>query len=136
MNVATISGNLVRDIELKYVPSGTAVAKGTLAVKGSYKDKKTGEYPTNFINFIVWSKPAEILCDFTKKGDKLVLSGEIVTGSYDKQDGTKVYTTEINVNSFDLPPKSPNGNQQPTQNEEPFSNDGPGIDEDPDGLPF
>ena len=131
MNVATISGNLGKEIELRYSPSGVAVAKGTLAVKGSYKDKTTGDYPTHWINFVAFSKPAEILSNYTKKGDKLVLSGEIVTGSYEKSDGQKVYTTEINVNNFDLPPKSGNG----TPTNEPLSNEGP-IDVSDDSLPF
>ncbi|HLG26738.1 MAG TPA: single-stranded DNA-binding protein [Paenisporosarcina sp.] len=128
MNVATISGNLGKEIELRYTPSGKAVAKGSLAVKGSYKDS-SGEYPTNWINFIAWGKVAEILTNFTKKGDKLVLSGEIITGSYEK-DGKKVYTTEININSFDLPPKSSGASNESAYT--PVTED----EEDPDGLPF
>ncbi|HLG27662.1 MAG TPA: single-stranded DNA-binding protein [Paenisporosarcina sp.] len=130
MNVATISGNLGKEIELRYTPSGKAVAKGSLAVKGSYKDS-SGEYPTNWINFIAWGKVAEIISNFTKKGDKLVLSGEIITGSYEKSDGQKVYTTEINVNSFDLPPKS-SGASNESSAYTPATED----EEDPDGLPF
>lgn len=131
MNVATISGNLGKEIELRYSPSGVAVAKGTLAVKGSYKDKNTNEYPTHWINFVAFSKAAEILSNYSKKGDKLVLSGEIVTGSYEK-DGKKVYTTEINVNSFDLPPKSSG-----TSNESTYTpiEEGP-IEVDDSDLPF
>lgn len=130
MNVATISGNLGKEIELRYTPSGKAVAKGSLAVKGSYKDS-SGEYPTNWINFIAWGKVAEILSSYTQKGDKLVLSGEIITGSYEK-DGKKVYTFEINVNGFDLPPKSTASGQSNNNSTE---NSGP-IEIDDGSLPF
>ena len=126
MNVATISGNLGKEIELRYSPSGVAVAKGTLADRGSYKDKTTNEYPTHWINFVAFSKTAEILTNFTSKGDKLVLSGEIVTGSYEK-DGKKVYTTEINVNNFDLPPKSSNNNNESAPQQQNYTR----VDEDP-----
>lgn len=142
MNIATISGNLGKDIELRYTPSGKAVAKGTLAVKGSYKDQ-SGEYPTHWINFQAWGKVAEILSNYSKKGDKLVLSGEIVTGSYDKQDGSKVYTTEINVNSFDLPPKASNSQPSSPQqqnytrvDEDPFASGSGPIEVKDDDLPF
>lgn len=108
MNVATVTGNLGKDIELVITSSGVTVGKGTLAVKGSFKDKKTGEYPTNWINFVAFGKVAEILSNYSKKGDKLGITGEIQTGSYENSNGQKVYTYEINVNGFDLPPKSNN----------------------------
>lgn len=143
MNVATISGNLGREIELRYSPSGTAVAKGTLAVKGSYKDKNTGEYPTNWINFVAFGKVAEILSNYSKKGDKLGITGEIQTGSYDNKEGQKVYTYEINVNGFDLPPKTAgssqsasNGNNYTRIEEDPFASGSGPIEISDDDLPF
>lgn len=140
MNVATITGNLGKDIELKYTPAGKAVAKGTLAVKCSYKNS-SGEYPTNWINFIAWGKVAEILSNYSQKGDKLGITGEIQTGSYDKQDGTKVYTFEINVNGFDLPPKTSNTQPNTQQNntrvdEDPFSSGSGPIEVSESDLPF
>lgn len=151
MNIVAISGNLGRDMELRYSPSGTAIAKGTLAVKGSMKDGD--EYKTNWINILAFGKRAEALCNYTKKGDRLAVSGEISTGSYENSEGKRVYTSEILINNFDLPPKqdgqannAPQQNQQtnstPNQqnytrvDQDPFSSGSGPIEVSDDDLPF
>lgn len=154
MNVVALTGNMGKDFELRYSPSGTAVAKGTLAVKGSMKEQNSDEYKTNWIMLLAFGKRAETLCNYVKKGDRLSVSGEISTGSYEGQDGKRVYTTEILINSFDLPPRSESGqannqqqNQQHSQttnnqqnytrvDEDPFSNSSGPIEVSDDDLPF
>ena len=91
-NHVNLIGRLVRDLELKYLPNGKAVGNFTIAVDRGYGDKKE----TDFIKCIAWEKTAENMANFTKKGSLVMVDGSIKTGSYDKE-GTKVYTTDIQV---------------------------------------
>ena len=102
MNNAVIIGRLVKDVELRYLPTGnnTAVAKFTLAVDRQLSKEKRTEMesrnqPTaDFINITVWGKQAENCYEYLAKGRLVAISGKIQTGSYDK-DGKRVYTTEV-----------------------------------------
>lgn len=102
MNSCVLIGRLVKDPELKFIPStGTGVTKMTLAVdKDLYGDKKQqaisqGKPTADFINITVFGKMAESCANYLAKGSQCAVHGRISTGSYEKQDGTKVYTTEI-----------------------------------------
>ena len=95
-------GRLTKDIELKFAPSnGKAIAKFTVAVNRDYKNAN-GEYEADFINCLAFDKRAEVLSQYVKKGQLIGIRGRIQTGSYDTQDGTKRYTTEILVEGFDF----------------------------------
>ncbi len=89
-NKAILVGRATKDFELKATQSGKQLTRFTLAVTG-YNDS------TNFITCIAWGKTAEFLCNYCGKGDLILVEGEITTGSYEKQDGTKVFTTDISV---------------------------------------
>lgn len=90
-------GRLTKDIELKYVQgSGKAIAKFTVAINREYKNA-LGGYDADFINCLAFDKRAELIAKHFKKGSQIALKGRIQTGSYDAQDGTKRYTTEILV---------------------------------------
>ena len=102
MNNVTLIGNLGKDNDLKFSQSGNAVVNQSLAVKRSFKDKQSGEYITDWINLVLFGKTAENFANFTKKGSKVGIEGRIQTGSYDNKQGTKVYTTDVIVNSFHL----------------------------------
>lgn len=102
MNLAILSGRLVRDVELKFVPSsGMAIASFTMAVdKDLYGDKKQeavnqGKPTADFIQVKVFNKQAENCANFLSKGSKCLVTGRINTGNYTKDDGTKVYTTDV-----------------------------------------
>lgn len=102
-------GRLTRDAELRYIPgSGQAVANFTLAVdkKLSKENKQKMEAqnkPTaDFINCVAWGQLAENLCKFTEKGLLVGVNGAITTGSYEAKDGSKRYTTDINVASMEF----------------------------------
>ena len=58
MNIIALTGNATKDIELTYTQSGTAVGKGSIAVRRDFKNKQTGEYETDFINFTAFGKTA------------------------------------------------------------------------------
>lgn len=95
VNKAIIVGNLGKDPELKYTPSGTAVATFSVATSESWKDDKgTINERTEWHTVIAWRKLAEIVGEYLKKGKKVYIEGKIQTRSWDK-DGTKHYKTEI-----------------------------------------
>lgn len=101
MNVVTLIGRLTRDVELRYTPNGNAVGRFSLAVNRRVPNQN-GERTADFINCVVWNKPAETLAQYTKKGSLIGVQGRIQTGSYDNQQGQKVYTTDIVVENFDF----------------------------------
>lgn len=97
VNKVILIGNLGKDPEIKYTPSGTPVAKFTLATNERYKDK-SGEWQdrTEWHNIVAWQKLAEIVGEYLKKGSKAYIEGRLQTSSWeDKQSGEKKYRTEI-----------------------------------------
>lgn len=97
VNKVILIGNLGKDPEIKYTPSGTAVAKFSLATNERYKDK-SGEWQdrTEWHNIVAWQRLAEIVGEYVKKGNKLYIEGRLQTSSWeDKQSGEKKYRTEI-----------------------------------------
>jgi single-strand DNA-binding protein len=97
VNKVILVGNLGKDPEIKYTPSGTPVAKFSLATNERYKDKG-GEWQdrTEWHNIVAWQRLAEIIGEYVKKGSKLYIEGRLQTSSWeDKQSGEKKYRTEI-----------------------------------------
>lgn len=97
VNKVILIGNLGKDPEIKYTPSGTPVAKFTLATNERYKDK-AGEWQdrTEWHNVVAWQRLAEIVGEYLKKGSKAYIEGRLQTSSWeDKQSGEKKYRTEI-----------------------------------------
>lgn len=123
-------GRLTKDIELKYAAgNGKAIAKFTLAVNRDYKNAN-GEYEADFINCLAFDKRAEVLSQYVKKGQLVGIRGRIQTGTYDAQDGTKRYTTEILVEGFDLIGGN-QGNNNSNNNNNSGSNDSTWEDAEP-----
>jgi single-strand DNA-binding protein len=98
MNIAVITGRLGRDIDMRYTQSGTAVARFTLAVDRY----KKGEKDTDWINVTAFGSQAENANKFLHKGSKCGVVGSIKTGSYERQDGTKQYTSEVWANNIEF----------------------------------
>ena len=97
LNRVQLIGNLGKDPEIKYTPSGTAVAKLTIATNERFKDKG-GEWQdrTEWHNVVLWQRLAEIAGEYLKKGGKVYVEGRLQTRSWeDKQTGQKKYMTEI-----------------------------------------
>lgn len=104
VNKATLIGNVGKDPEVKFLPSGSAVANFTLATSERFKDKG-GEFQerTEWHNLVAYQRLAEIIRDYVKKGSKLYVEGRIQTRSWDdQQSGQKRYRTEIVVNDLVL----------------------------------
>lgn len=94
INKVFLIGRLTRDPEVKYFQGGTAVASFTLAVDRSFKSKD-GEKEADFIPIVAWRKTAELCEKYVFKGNMLAVVGRIQTRSYDAQDGSKRYVTEV-----------------------------------------
>lgn len=94
-------GNLTKEGELRSTESGKIIYSNSLAMRNDFKNKD-GEYDTEFINFSAWGTTAEYLKKYAKKGNKVLIEGRISTRSYDKQDGSKVYITEVIAEKVEL----------------------------------
>jgi len=103
MNDVSLVGRLTKDIELKYIPSGTAVAKFTLAVDRGLSSQKKKELETkgkptaDFIRIVVWDKQAEHCAEYLGKGRLVAVSGSIRTSSKKNDDGSMIYYTDVNA---------------------------------------
>ncbi len=97
VNKVILVGNLGKDPEVKYTPSGVPVAKFSIATNERFKDK-AGEWQdrTEWHNIVAWQRLAEIIGEYVKKGSKVYIEGKLQTSSWeDKQSGEKKYRTEI-----------------------------------------
>src|ERR1700729_1710914 len=104
VNKVILLGNVGKDPEVKFLPSGAAVANFSIATSDRYKDK-AGEWQerTEWHNVAAFARTAEIVRDYVKKGSKLYVEGRLTTRSWDDKDtGKKVYRTEIMVNDLVL----------------------------------
>ncbi|TQR21815.1 single-stranded DNA-binding protein [Psychrobacillus vulpis] len=147
INRVVLVGRLTKDPELRYTPSGVAMARFTLAVNRTFKSEN-GEQQADFINCVVWRKQAENTANFLKKGSLAGVEGRIQTGSYEGQDGKRVYTTDVVADSVQfLEPKNGQATKnnstgnQPQQNytrvdEDPFANSEGPVGVTDDDLPF
>jgi single-strand DNA-binding protein len=95
VNKVILVGNLGRDAETKFTPSGAAVTKFSVATTRSWKDQQTSEWKeeTNWTNVVVWRQ--ENLANYLLKGKQVYVEGRLQTRSYDDKEGKKVYTTEV-----------------------------------------
>ena len=94
MNKVNLIGRLTSDPELRYNSSNIAYTRFILAVNRPFTNSD-GERGADFISCVAWRKTAELICEHFKKGSEIGLSGRIQTGSYERTDGTKAYTTDI-----------------------------------------
>ncbi|ELY0461480.1 single-stranded DNA-binding protein [Listeria innocua] len=159
MNRVVLVGRLTKDPDLRYTPAGVAVATFTLAVNRPFKNAQ-GEQEADFIQCVVWRKPAENVANFLKKGSMAGVDGRVQTRNYEDSDGKRVFVTEVVAESVQfLDPKNNNvegttsnnyqnkanySNNNKTssyradtsQNSDSFANEGKPIDINEDDLPF
>lgn len=117
MNRVVLVGRLTKDPELRYTPSGAAVATFTLAVNRTFTNQQ-GEREADFINCVVWRKPAENVANFLKKGSLAGVDGRLQTRNYEGQDGKRVFITEVQAESVQFlePRNSNSGNRNENTN--------------------
>lgn len=121
MNQTQLIGRLTKDPELKYSPSGVPVVRFTLAVNREMKRDEA-----DFINCIAFNKVAESLANYQKKGSRIGVVGRIQTGSYENQQGQRIFTTDVIASNIEyLDTRSDNaGGSQNTSNYESNTNTG------------
>ena len=134
MNKVIIIGRNVKDIEIKTTPSGTSVAEFTIAVNRSFKNAN-GERESDFFNCIAFSKLAETISRYVKKGDQVGVEGRLQTRNYTNKDGKKVYVTEIIVENVEFLQSKKTEEQKPSEGVDPFNAKYEEVDPD-EGLPF
>lgn len=131
MNVFNGIGRLTEDVDLRYSKAGTAVARFTIAISRPFKNEN-GNYEADFIRCIAFGKRAETIAQYARKGQRIGITGSIMTGSYENNQGQKVYTTNVNVTGFtflESAQKTQKPKAQTTIDAEP-------IQIEDEGLPF
>lgn len=114
MNKVILIGNTTKDVELNTTNSGKNYARFTLAIK------RIGSEETDFINILAWNKLAENCHKFLKKGSKCAVIGKIQINSYETNDRTKKYTTDIVADEVEFLSAKQSNDLTPTDEETPF----------------
>lgn len=150
MNKAILIGRLTKDPEMRTTTTGLTVTSFTVAVSRPFAEAN-GERGTDFLNCVVWRKQAENVAKYCQKGSQVAVEGRIQTRSYDAQDGSKRYVTEIvcdNVTFLGSKSDSANRSFEPADmpvnndivttdiSEDPFKDFGNEITLSDDDLPF
>jgi len=132
VNMVILAGNLTRDIELSYTPSQVAVASFGIAVNKKYKDKET----TLFVDVVAFSKTAEAMSKYLKKGDPIFIQGELQFDSWTTNEGQKRSKHKVLVNSFQFIGGRKAAAQEPDEPQR-HQDDQPDYDPNsPDDIPF
>lgn len=98
MNRVILIGRLTKDPELRTIANGSATTSFTVAVNRTFTNQN-GEREADFINCVAWRKQAENIAKYCSKGSQVAVEGRLQTRSYDAQDGTKRYVTEVIADS-------------------------------------
>ena len=110
INNVVLTGRITRNLELKQTSNNNSSLNITLAVERTFKDQN-GQKQTDFISCKAFGKRAETIAQYCQKGDLIGITGSIQTGSYQKQDGSTVYTTDVMVDGLSFFPKPKQDNQ-------------------------
>ncbi len=163
INRVVLVGRLTKDVEVRKTQTGLSVASFTVACdRRVSKSQDNSQQTADFINCVAWRQSADFLGQYARKGAMVGVDGRLQTRSYDRQDGTKAYITEVvcdnvnlleskaqsaarasqpvdnSYNNYQQPsyqPQAPAYQPQPTV-EDAFSNEQPPLDISNDDLPF
>lgn len=111
MNKVVLSGRFTKDPEQRMMSNQTEFSRFSLACQSSFVNKN-GERETEFINCVAFGRTAETINRYCKKGAMIVAQGRIKNSSYDAQDGTKRYTTDVVIENFEFAGSAQNKNGQ------------------------
>lgn len=118
INRVVLVGRLTKDPELKHTQGGLAVVRFTLAVNRAFSNNQ-GEREADFIQCVAWRKQAENISNYLRKGSLAGVDGRIQTGSFEGQDGKRVYTTEVVADSTQFLEPRNNSQQGAQQTQQP-----------------
>lgn len=141
VNKVIIVGNLGKDPEVRYLPSGNAVANITVATSESWKDKTTGVLveQTEWHRVVFHGRLAEVVGEYLRKGSKVYIEGSLHTRKWqDKETGQDKYVTEIKASAMQMLDGKDNGGDQgeAPQQRTPQRQAAPVDDFDSDSIPF
>lgn len=117
-NRVELIGNLTRDPELRYTPSGTAVCTFSIATNRTYVSEGEKKEDVDFHRIVAWSKLAEVCNQWLKKGMKIFASGRLQNRNWEGQDGTQRQTTEIVLEDMVILTPKGSGGEEVTYNED------------------
>ena len=142
MNKAILIGNLASDPETRTTQSGIAQCSFRLAVQRRFANQQ-GVREADFLQIVCWRQTAELCARYLSKGRKVAVEGSIQTRSYDAQDGTKRYVTEVVADEVEFLGSREDGGMNRSRNEVPMppepsanANIGGFTEVDDDELPF
>lgn len=150
VNKVILVGNLGQDPEVKYTPSGTAIANISIATTESWKDKNTGEQQekTEWHRVVFFSRLAEIVGEYLKKGRQVYVEGRLQTRKWQDNNGNDRYMTEVVASEMQMlgnrqgdgaPPASrsePSAGSAPASRPGPDSRGAAGDEQFDDDIPF
>ncbi len=117
LNKVMVIGNLGRDPEMRYLPSGGAVATLAIATSESWKGRLSGEMveKTEWHRVVAFNRLAEVVRDYVRKGSKVYIEGKLRTNKWQDKQGNDRYTTEIIANDMQMLDSRNNAAQEPQQ---------------------
>ena len=133
INKVILVGNVGRDVDFRALPSGTHLAKFSLATTDRRSKDENGNPRTEWHNIVAWGKLAEICDQYVTKGKLLYIEGQIRTRTYE-QDGQKKWFTEIHAEKMEmLGGRGESGGGAPRED---YGNVGQSFPDDADDVPF
>ena len=138
MNIFVITGNVAKDVDVHVTNNGIKQARITLAVNRRYRNAQ-GVREADFFNCICWREKADFAEKYVTKGKKLCITGEVQNRSYEAQDGSKRYVTEVMVEQIEFCGAKNDGEKGKEEDEEKEDEEKPmqmTPADDADDLPF
>ena len=132
MNNLSATGNIGKDAELRYTPSGDAICSFGFALTSGFGDKQI----TSWLNANLWGKRAETLAPMLLKGTKVGIVGELTNRPYKAKDGTDKFSLEIRINDLTLLGSKGDTSTASVQNNQPPAYQSTSIDDVENDLPF
>ena len=111
-NSLTIVGRLAFDVEVRFNPSGDAVASGRIADTPRHKNRQTGEWEdgeTLWLSFNLWGRKAEVLADAAKKGDLVLVTGTLTQRTFEGKRGEQRTVIEVKATEVAIVPRIQSG---------------------------
>lgn len=149
MNKVFLSGNLTRDVEVRYTQTGKAYTKFGIAVRRQFSKDKDA---VDFFNLVAWDKTAEFCGRYMTKGSRVLVEGSLRASNYENKDGVKVNSVEVWIDNIEFAgakrtddggggnyskPSSGNGYSERRSSAPPKKDDDWGGEPiDPDDTPF
>ena len=134
MNCINLVGRLVRDVEMRYSPSGVCISTFTLAVDRKFKNSE-GQKEADFIQIKCFKALGELVANYLSKGKLAGVTGSLQISSYNDKDGNKKYSTDVIANDVQFLSPKDNSSETPNSPENPKGSFGHEVNLD-DDIPF